>query len=193
MLSDEPRFVWLDLEMTGLNVLTDVVLEIAAVVTGPALEPLGEFHQVVHYPETVFDQMSTRVRRMHTDNGLIDAVRASTCSLAQAERNALKALSVHCQPGQAVLCGSSVHIDRRFMARHMPRLEQHLHFHQVDIATMNLLVSAWYPDKKLHERVPQPHTRHRAMTDVQASLDEMRFYCEQGFGVKLASLKRENL
>jgi oligoribonuclease len=72
----------------------------------------------------------------------------------------------------------------------MPRLEQHLHFHQVDIATFSRLVCAWYPDKKLDERVTRPATRHRAMPDVRASLEEMRFYCQEGFGVNLAALRQ---
>lgn len=190
MLTDEPRLVWLDLEMTGLNVATDAILEIAAVVTGPALEPLASFELVLTCPEDRLETMSARVRRMHTDNGLLDAVAASKTTLAQAEREALRILSAHCPPGEAMLCGSSVHQDRRFLARYMPRLEQHLHFHQVDVATFSVLASAWYPDKQLAERVPRRPTKHRAMPDVRASLEEMRFYCREGFGVNLGALRQ---
>lgn len=184
----EVRFVWLDLEMTGLNVASDYILEIAAIVTGPSLQPLAEVERVLHLPEEALADMSARVRRMHTDNGLLDAVRASTTILAQAERDVLKVVSQHCPPGQAMLCGSSVHQDRRFLSRYMPRLDQHLHFHTLDIATISVLVNAWYPDRKLEENFDRPVTRHRAMADVRASLEEMRYYCRNAFGVKLEAL-----
>lgn len=184
----QPRFVWMDLEMTGLNVSTDVILEIAAVVTGPNLEPLVAVERVVHYPDDVLEQMSGRVRRMHTDNGLIEAVRSSQVILAMAERDVLREVAAYCMPGQGILCGSSVHQDRRFLVKYMPRLEQHLHFHQVDIATMNVLVNAWFPDKPNAHEYTRPPTRHRAMADVTASLEELRFYCREAFGIDLRKL-----
>jgi oligoribonuclease len=180
------RLVWIDLEMTGLNAATDHVLEIAAVVTGPDLVPLAEIERVIFQPDDVLDRMSGRVKKIHTDNGLLDAVRNSKTTRAEAERAVLQAISRHCPPGEGILCGSSVYHDWRFLVRHLPRLEQHLHFRQIDIGTVSVLVSAWYP----HIEFPRPATDHRAMADVRASLEELRYYCKHAFQVDLTKLAR---
>jgi oligoribonuclease len=180
------RLVWIDLEMTGLNAASDHVLEIAAVVTGADLRPLAEIERVIFQPDDVLDRMSARVKKIHTDNGLLEAVRASKTTRAEAERAVLQAIAKHCPPGEGILCGSSVYHDWRFLVRHMPRLEQHLHFRQIDIGTISVLVSAWYPQIEF----PRPATDHRAMADVKASLEELRFYCQHAFGVDLAKLAR---
>jgi oligoribonuclease len=186
-MSDSPenlRLVWIDLEMTGLNAASDEILEIACVVTGPDLAPIMEIERVIHQPEEVLDQISDRVRRIHNENGLIEAVRASTTTRNQAERAVLAALAPVVPPGEGILSGNSVYHDWRFLVRHMPRLEQHLHFRQVDIGTISVLVNAWYPGVEYN----RPETGHRAMADVRASLDELRFYCERTFKVNLAKL-----
>jgi oligoribonuclease len=179
--SEDVRLVWMDLEMTGLNPATDAVLEIAAVVTGADLVPLVEVERVVSAPDDFLHRMSERVRRMHSENGLLEAVRKSQVSLHEAERDVLNAIAPHCPAGDGLLAGNSVFHDWRFLQRHMPRLEQHLHFRHVDIGTIGALANAWYPD------VVYPHgpVNHRAMADVKASLDELRYYCEHAFKVDL--------
>jgi oligoribonuclease len=183
---DGLRLVWIDLEMTGLNAATDHVLEIAAVVTGPDLQPLAEVEKVIRQPDDVLDRMSARVKKIHTENGLLAAVTSSTTTRAEAERAVLQTVSRFCPPGEGILCGSSVYHDWRFLVRHMPRLEQHLHFRQIDIGTISVLVSAWYP----HIEFPRPTTNHRALSDVKASLEELRFYCQHAFQVDLTKLAR---
>jgi oligoribonuclease len=183
---DNLRLVWIDLEMTGLNAAADHILEIAAVVTGADLVPLAEVERVIFQPDDVLERMSARVRRIHTENGLIDAVRASKTSRAEAERAVLSTVSRHCPPGEGILSGNSVYHDWRFLVRHMPRLEQHLHFRQIDIGTISVLVSAWYP----HIEFPRPATNHRALADIQASLEELRYYCQHAFKVNLETLAR---
>jgi oligoribonuclease len=180
-LASSLRLVWIDLEMTGLNAATDHVLEIAAVVTGPDLVPLGEVERVVRQPDDVLERMSARVRRIHTENNLLEEVRASTTTLREAERAVLGVVSRHCPPGEGILSGNSVYHDWRFLVRHMPRLEQHLHFRQIDIGTISVLVSAWYPNVE----PPRPATNHRAMSDIRASMEELRFYCREAFRVDL--------
>jgi oligoribonuclease len=182
--SDDLRLVWIDLEMTGLNPVTDAILEIAAVVTGPDLVPLVEVERVVSAPEEFFDRMSERVRRMHTENGLLDAIRTTGVSLREAERAVLSAVAPHCPAGEGLFAGNSVFHDWRFLGKHMPRLEQHLHFRQVDIGTISALVNAWYPDI----RYPHGPVNHRAMADVKASLDELRYYCANAFKVDLTKV-----
>src|SRR5881392_1332743 len=104
---DGLRLVWIDLEMTGLNAATDHILEIAAVVTGADLVPLAEIERVIFQPDDVLERMSARVRRIHTDNHLIEEVRVSKTSRAEAERAVLAVLSRHCPPGEGILSGNS--------------------------------------------------------------------------------------
>jgi oligoribonuclease len=181
---DSLRLVWIDLEMTGLNAATDHILEIAAVVTGADLVALAEIDRVIHQPDDVLERMSARVRRIHTENGLITEVRASQTSRAEAERAVLATIARFCPPGEGILSGNSVYHDWRFLVRHMPRIEQHLHSRQVDVGTISVLVGAWYP----HIEFPRKTTNHRAMADIRASLEELRYYCQHAFAVNLAAL-----
>jgi oligoribonuclease len=171
------RFVWIDLEMTGLNPDIDRILEIAVIVTGPDLRPLGEVTRVIHQTEGALERMSKVVQQMHTRNRLIEEVLASETTLREAERAAMALVVEHCLPGEAFLCGNGVHHDWRFLARHMPRLEQYLHYRQVDVSTIKVLVQAWGQDVTYAK---EPST-HRALSDIRASIAELRFYCEKVF------------
>jgi oligoribonuclease len=175
------RLVWIDLEMTGLNSDHDVILEVAVIVTGPDLKPLAQIERVVFQPEDVLTRMSAKVREIHTANGLLEEVRTRGLDMRVVERDVLKVISAHTGAGQGLLCGRSVHHDWKFLVKYMPRLEQHLHFQRVDVSTFGVLVDAWFPG------LPQPVTRtnHRALADVQAGLEELRFYCEKAFRVDL--------
>jgi oligoribonuclease len=183
-LGDEIRFVWIDLEMTGLNPDVDRILEIAVVVTGPDLRPLGEVHRVIGQAEQSMEKMSKVVQQMHTRNRLIEECLASSTTMREAERAALALVVEHCLPGEAFLCGNSVHHDWRFLARHMPRLEQYLHYRQVDVSTIKVLVSAWAPDITYDKQI----SNHRALPDIHASIAELRFYCEKVFRADLRRL-----
>jgi oligoribonuclease len=182
--SDEIRFVWIDLEMTGLNPDVDRILEIAVVVTGPDLRPLGEVHRVIQQAEFATEKMSKVVQQMHTRNGLVEECLASTITMREAERAALALIVEHCLPGDAFLCGNSVHHDWRFLARHMPRLEQYLHYRQVDVSTIKVLVQAWAPEIQYEK----PVSIHRALPDIHGSIAELRFYCERVFRADLTKL-----
>lgn len=183
-MSPEPRFVWLDMEMTGLNPDYDAILEIAVVVTGPDLEPLASIERVVFQPDEIMARMSAKVRDIHSHNGLVDDVRSRGIDLRVVERDVLRVISEHCGPGQGLLCGRSIHNDWKFLVKYMPRVEQHLHFLRVDVSTFSVLVDAWYP----HARYVHPHPSHRAMDDVKSGLVEMRHYCREAFKVDLANL-----
>lgn len=175
------RLVWIDLEMTGLNARHDAILEIAVVITGPDLKPLAEIERVVHQPPDVLDKMSARVRQIHTDNGLLKDVNERSVDVRVAEKEVLGVVAQHTLPGQGLLCGRSVDHDWRFLVKDMPRLEQHLHFHRVDVSTIGVLVDNWFPGV----RYEHPETTHRAMDDVKSGLEEMRFYCRNAFKVDL--------
>lgn len=182
--ADALRLVWIDLEMTGLNPQTDSILEIAAVVTGADLVPLVEVERVIFQPNDVLERMSERVRRMHTENGLLEAVRKSGVSRTEAERAVLTAIAPHCPPGEGILSGNSIFHDWRFLAKYMPRFEQHMHFRQIDIGSVSALVNAWYPGIEY----PRGHVNHRAMDDVKSTIEELRYYCAHAFRVDLTKL-----
>lgn len=184
---EDIRFVWIDLEMTGLNPDVDQILEIAVVVTGVDLKPLAEFTRVVHHAEETVQRMSKVVHRMHSANGLIEDVLASTTSLREAERQALAVIVEHCLPGAAFLAGNNVHHDWRFLSRHMPRIEQYLHYRQVDVATIKVLAEAWAPALVMEK----PPSNHRALADIHDSIAELRYYCDKLFRGSMSAAVRQ--
>jgi oligoribonuclease len=167
--------VWMDLELTGLNSNAggDTILEAAIAVTGsvPALEtPVREF--VIWQPEPVLARMSPAVRQMHTLNGLIDRVRLSTQTLAEVEGELLKIVAGSCPPGEAILAGNSVWVDRKFLAMHMPAVERYLHYRQVDVSSLKVLAGAWFGERARFDK----DDSHTAAGDVRASMAELLFY-----------------
>lgn len=172
-MPDAPVLAWIDLEMTGLNPDTDVILEIACIITGPDLKPLAQFHAVIFQPEDALERMSPFVRDMHTQNGLLPRVRASRIELKLAEADTLALVTKHCKPGAGVLAGNSIHQDRRFLYRYMPALEGYLHYRQVDVSTLKVLREAWYPDTPKFEKPGKDHT---ALADIKESIAELQYY-----------------
>lgn len=170
--------VWVDMEMSGLDPETCVILEIAVIVTTGELEEIAEGPDLVlHQPESVLAAMDEWNTEHHGKSGLSDRVRQSTISLAAAEDQVLRFLQPLTQPGASPLCGNSVHMDRAFMVRYMPRLTAHLHYRNIDVSTLKELVRRWYP------AVPIPTKReaHRALSDIRESIDELRFYRSKVF------------
>jgi oligoribonuclease len=165
--------VWLDLEMTGLEPDTCAILEMAIIITGADLVPRAEYETVIWQPDEVLARMEPVVREMHTKNGLLKKVRASTTSVRMAEREAMRLVAAHCPQGEGVLAGSSIHTDRRFLIRAMPMLERYLSYRMVDVTTLSLLTRAWYPQAPERPRSAREHT---AMADVRASLAELVHY-----------------
>lgn len=162
--------VWLDLEMTGLDPDGCVILEAAAILTGADLVPLAEYEAVVWQPEEALARMVPVVREMHTRNGLLERVRASSRSLREVELELVRLIAGRCGPGEGVLAGSSIHTDRRFLVRHMPLLDRFLHYRMVDVSSLSTLTRAWYPSAPERPRTPREHT---ALADIRASLAEL--------------------
>ncbi|MCY1018708.1 oligoribonuclease [Pyxidicoccus sp. MSG2] len=173
MISREQRFVWLDLEMTGLDPETCAIIEIGVIITGPDLRPLAEMERVIWQPEEVLLRMEPVVKEMHTRNGLLDKVRASTTALRVAERDVTALISEHCALGEGVLAGNSIHTDRRFLFRYMPLLERYLHYRMVDVTSLKVLSRAWYPNLVEPRKPPSGHT---ALADVRSSIAELQYY-----------------
>lgn len=170
--------VWLDMEMTGLDERTCVILEIAALITDADLSEIGEgFHIVVHQPEAALAAMDDWCTAHHAKSGLTAAVRASTTWQSEAERRFLAFLSAQTTAGASPLCGNSVHVDRRFLARHMPAVDAFLHYRIVDVSTLKELVKRWYPELPHFQK----RDGHRALDDIRASIAELRYYREKVF------------
>ena len=167
------RLVWVDLEMTGLDPRERHVIEIAAVITELAdLTPLDRVHAVIHQPESVIAEADPFVQQMHERSGLWDRVRASTITTEAAESGALELVSRWCDPRQGILAGNSVWQDRRFLLAYMPSLEAYLHYRQVDVSTLKVLIGAWFgPDV-----LPKKSERHTALEDVGESIAELERY-----------------
>lgn len=173
--------IWIDLEMTGLDIERDRILEVAVLVTDGALEEIEEGPDlVVHAPEAALEHMADYVRQMHMTSGLIDAVRASTRTVEDAEREVLAFVRAHVpEADSAPLAGNSVHSDRMFIRRFMPALDAHLHYRNVDVSTLKELVRRWYPE--CYAARPDKGGGHRALADIRESLEELRYYRDRVF------------
>jgi len=172
---------WLDLEMTGLDVGTDLVVEIATLITDDDLNVVAEGPDlVIHAPEEALAAMQPVVVEMHTRSGLLDAIRASTTTVAEAEAATLEFLKQHSpQANKLPLCGNSIGTDRRFLDRWMPQLEEHLHYRCIDVSTVKELARRWHP--RAYKHAPEKSKGHRALDDIRESVAELRWYREQVF------------
>lgn len=160
--------------MTGLDPDRDAIVEIATIVTDDELQVVAEGPDlIVHQPDDVLARMSSVVRDMHEKSGLLPAIRTSTTTLDQAGLATLEFIRAHVPNARSVpLCGNSIGTDRRFLARHLPAIEDYLHYRSVDVSTIKELVRRWYPSVDR----PRKTGTHRALDDVRASIDELRFY-----------------
>jgi len=174
------RLVWIDCEMTGLDFVKDALVEVAALVTDFDLNVLGDgVDLVIKPPAEALEQMVPFVREMHTSSGLIDELADGT-TLADAEAQVLAYIKEHCpDASRPPLAGNSVGTDRAFLARDMPALETFLHYRNVDVSSIKELSRHWYP--RAYFNAPQKAGGHRALADIQESIEELRFYREAVF------------
>ncbi|MBM7789956.1 oligoribonuclease [Tenggerimyces flavus] len=169
------RLVWIDCEMTGLDLGADALVEVAALVTDGELTVLGDgIDLVIKPPPAAIDQMRDVVREMHTSSGLLTEL-ADGLTLAEAEEQVLDYIrQFAAEPGRAPLAGNTVATDRSFLARDMPTLESFLHYRIVDVSSIKELVRRWYP--RVYYASPQKAGNHRALADIRESIDELRYY-----------------
>jgi oligoribonuclease len=173
MAADANNLIWVDMEMTGLQPDSDRVIEIALLVTDPQLNVIATGPVlVVHQPDEVLNAMDSWNKSTHAKTGLIERVRASALSEAEAERQALAFLGAHVPQNTSPMCGNSICQDRRFLARWMPRLEAHFHYRNLDVSTLKELVRRWKPDLKGFSK----EGKHEALADILESIEELKFY-----------------
>jgi oligoribonuclease len=166
---------WLDLEMTGLDPTRNSIVEIATLVTDDQLEIVAEGPDLVlSAPPAELEAMEAVVRDMHTRSGLLEAIKASGTSLAEAELATLRFLRTHLEAGAVPLCGNSIGTDRRFLAAQMPDLERFFHYRSVDVSTIKELCRRWYPGAL--SDAPTKKGGHRAMDDIRESVAELAYY-----------------
>jgi oligoribonuclease len=174
------RLVWIDCEMTGLDLSADALIEVAALVTDFDLNVLGEgIDLVVKPPAEALDQMGDFVRTMHQKSGLLAELDAGL-TLAEAEQQVLAYVRAHCPEGsRPPLAGNTVATDRSFLARDMPALESFLHYRIVDVSSIKELARRWYP--RAYFQAPTKRGNHRALADIQESIEELRYYRDAVF------------
>jgi len=174
------RLVWIDCEMTGLDLEHDALVEIACLVTDGELNVLDEgIDEVIKPPPEAVDQMPDVVREMHTASGLLDEL-ASGISLAEAQERVLDYVRRHIkEPRKVPLCGNSIATDRAFLARDMPELDTFLHYRMVDVSSIKELARRWYP--RAYFASPLKNGGHRALADIKESVRELRYYREAIF------------
>jgi oligoribonuclease len=177
-MADDARFVWLDLEMTGLDDKSCVIIQMAMIITDGSLKELAMLEHTIWQPDSALETMTPFVRKMHTDNGVLNAVRASQVSQSEAEQQACELVLKHAPYRKGILAGNSIWQDRRFLLRHMPHFEQCLHYRQIDVSTIKVLSKQWYGSRG---DPPAKASTHTALDDIRASIAELKWYQEHVF------------
>ena len=180
MANGNDRLVWIDLEMTGLDPTTDEIVEIACIVTEADLTELDPGISLVVKPnDAPLAAMDEVVVRMHTESGLIDEI-PNGIALADAEAQVLEYVRGHIpEARKAPLAGSSIYVDRGFLARYMPDLDEHMHYRLIDVSSIKELVRRWYP--RAYFATPEKNGNHRALGDIRESIAELRYYRDAVF------------
>jgi oligoribonuclease len=170
------RLVWIDCEMTGLDLQRDALIEIAVLVTDGELNVLGEgVDLVIHADEAALAGMPDVVREMHARSGLTEEVRRSTLRIAEAEQLVLDHVRAHVPEARtAPLAGNSIATDRAFLARDMPELDAYLHYRMVDVSSVKELCRRWFP--RVFYAKPEKGLAHRALADIEESIRELDYY-----------------
>lgn len=181
MAKHDSNLVWIDMEMTGLDPDTCVVMEIATIVTDAQLNVLAEGPVIaVHQPDSVLDNMDEWCTRVHGESGLTQRCKESTVNEDDAAKQTMAFLENYVDAGKSPLCGNTIGQDRRFMVKYMPELEAYFHYRNVDVSTIKELVKRWKPE------VLDGFTKkgvHLALDDIRESIEEMRFYREKVFTI----------
>lgn len=177
-MKSDSYLIWVDLEMSGLDPERHFILEIAAVITDNGLNIIDEAPDIaISHSEEALIPMEEWSRTHHELSGLLERVRGSTFTTAEAEQEILAFLSRYCEKGVSPLCGNSVWQDRRFLIRHMPGLEAFFHYRNIDVSSIKELVKRWYPALAPFKK----EKAHLALSDIRESIDELKYYYKEVF------------
>lgn len=178
-MDKKQHLIWIDLEMTGLIPESDRIIEIATIITNTDLQVIDEGPVLaIHQPKKLMDGMDEWNQTHHGPSGLVERVRLSPNTEADAEKITIKFLSKYCDRGFSPMCGNSIGQDRRFLVRYMPALEAFFHYRNLDVSTIKELAKRWRPD--IMEKMTKQST-HQALQDIRDSIDELRVYREHFF------------
>jgi oligoribonuclease len=174
--SVDDRLVWIDLEMTGLDLQRHRIVELAVLVTDAQLEVLADgLDLVVHQPPEALAEMEDIVRKMHAKSGLLAEIERSSLTLDAAGKEAIEYIKQFVpEPGTAPMCGNSIGVDRRFLDRYLPDLDRYLHYRSIDVSSLKELCRRWYPEA--YKKRPSKVESHRALDDIKESVAELRYY-----------------
>ncbi len=176
MAQDPNNLIWIDMEMSGLNPESERILEVAIVVTTSQLEVVAEAPVwVVHQPDAVLNAMDDWNKGTHGKSGLIERVKTATLTEAEVEAQMLVFVAQHVPPKLSPICGNSVHQDRRFLVRYMPKFEEYLLYRNLDVSTLKELARRWKPEVMVGLT---KHGKHEALADIYESIAELRYYRE---------------
>lgn len=178
------NLAWIDLEMTGLDAEKEVILQAALIVTDSELRPLESYCVDIWQPESALAQMVPFVRQMHEGTGLLARVRQSKVEVRRAEQELLERISGWC-PYRPVLCGNTIHSDRKFIAKYMPGLDAYLHYRMVDVSSLKVLAQLWYPKDSYQK--PRG-SQHDALFDIEQSIAELKHYRAKMFRGKISGI-----
>jgi len=188
---EEDLIVWIDCEMTGLDLGKDHIVEIACIVTDKDLKILDEAPDIViNYPEEVIKSMNEWSWEHHSQSGLVDAIRESKVSLEEADTIISEFIGKHFpKKGSAILAGNSVHVDKKFLEKDFPKTFEYFHYRIIDVSTIKELTRRWYPD--VFAKLPTFQNLHRALDDIKGSINELNYYRDMIFKHKINPLATE--
>lgn len=184
------NLVWIDLEMTGLDVEKDRILEIACIVTDSKLNIIAKGPNIIiNEPDVVLAGMNSWCKDHHSKSGLIEAVKKSTYSVDQAERDVLDFVKKYCPERKCPMAGNSIYMDRLFIMKYMPTLNEYLHYRVIDVSTVKELCKRW--NQNVYNSSPPKKLAHRALDDIEESINEMKYYKSMFFNSVETKIDRD--